>query len=193
MIGGRAQDAIDEGNRAHQLDPLSPIIAAQQAQAYTYDRQYDKAIELFKRVIADNPNFGRAHSELAYAYWGAHKYPEAIQEWKTGSQLEGDKNYMDWTAALDAGFCSGGWPDALRKALAVSLAQRNSKAEYISPYGIAALYAALGDKEHAFEWLNTAYQEHDISTIQLRTDFAMDSLRSDPRYTELVRKIGLPQ
>jgi hypothetical protein len=55
------------------------------------------------------------------------------------------------------------------------------------------LYADLGDKDHAFEWLNTAYQEHDIALIGLRTDFRMDSLRSDPRYAELVGKIGFPQ
>ncbi len=193
MIGGRAQEAIDEGNRAHQLDPLSPIIAAQQAQAYALDRQFDKAIEIFRKVIADNPAFGRVHSELASAYWGEHKYQEAIQEWKTGSQLEGDKNYMEWAAALDAGFRNGGWSGALRHGIEVSLAQRNSKAEYVSPYGIAGLYADSGDKEHAFDWLNTAYQEHDVSLVGIRTDFAMDSLRTDPRYTELVRKIGLPQ
>jgi serine/threonine protein kinase/tetratricopeptide (TPR) repeat protein len=192
-MGGRAQEAIEEGNRAHQLDPLSPIISAQQAQAYTYARQFDKAIEIFKKVIADNPTFGRGHSELAYAYWGAHKYPEAVQEWKTGSQLEDDKNSMEFAAAMDTGFRAGGWPVALRKAIEVSLAQRNSKAEYASPYGIAQLYADLGDKNHAFEWLNTAYQEHDMSLLSLRTDFTMDSLRSDPRYAELVRKIGFPQ
>jgi len=192
-IGGRAQEAIEEGNRAHQLDPLSPIIAAQQGQAHVYAGQFDQAIEIFKKVIADNPTFGRGHSELAYAYWGAHKYPEAIQEWKSGSQLENDKNSMEYATAMDTGFRSGGWPGALHKAVEVSLAQRNSKAEYASPYNIAQLYADLGDKGHAFEWLNTAYQEHDMSIISLRTDFTMDSLRSDPRYAELVRKIGLPQ
>jgi TolB-like protein/Tfp pilus assembly protein PilF len=76
---GRAQESIDEGNRAHQLDPLSPIIAAQQAQAYSVDRQFAKAIELYKKVIADNPTFGRGHTEMANSYWGEHKYPEAIQ------------------------------------------------------------------------------------------------------------------
>jgi serine/threonine protein kinase/TolB-like protein/cytochrome c-type biogenesis protein CcmH/NrfG len=192
-IGGRAQEAIDEGNRAHQLDPLSPIISAQQAQAYTYDRQFDKAIEIFKKVIADNPTFGRAHGELAYAYWGAHEYPEAIQEWKTAAQLEGDKNYAEYAAALDAGFRVGGWPGALRKGIEVSLAQRKARTGYVSPYQIAELYSDLADKDHAFERLNTAYQEHDINMIQLRTDFTMDSLRSDSRYAELVRKIGLPQ
>ena len=192
-IGGRAQEGIEEANRAHQLDPLSPIISAQQAQAHSYARQFDQAIEIFKKVIADNPTFGRGHSELAYAYWGAHKYPEAIQEWKTGSQLEDDKNSVEFAAAMGKGFRSGGWPGALRKGIEVSLAQRNSKAEYASPYGIAQLYADLGDKERAFEWLNTAYQEHDENIIGLRTDFTMDSLRSDPRYAELVHKIDLPQ
>jgi len=192
-IGGRAQEAIEEGNRAHQLDPLSPIISAQQAQAYTYAHQFDQAIEIFKKVIADNPTFGRGHTELAYAYWGVRKHPEAIQEWKTGAQLEGDKNTAEWAAALDAGFRSGGWPVALRKGIEISLSQRNSKAEYVSPYSIAGLYADLGDKDRAFEWLNTAYLEHDENLISLRTDFTMNSLRSDPRYAELVRKIGLPQ
>ena len=191
-IGGRAQEAIDEGARAHQLDPLSPIIAAQEAQAYASARQFDRAIDVFRKVIADNPSFGRAHGELAIAYWGTHKYQEAIQEWNTAAKLEGDKNYMEWAAAMDAAFRSAGWGAAERKGLEVALAQRKDKSGYVSPYGIAGAYADLGDKDHAFEWLNTAYQEHDVALIGLRTDFAMDSLRSDPRYADLVRKIGLP-
>jgi hypothetical protein len=63
----------------------------------------------------------------------------------------------------------------------------------MSPYFIAQLYGDLGDKGHAFEWLNTAYAEHDLPLTELRSDFLMDSLRSDPRYIELVRKIGFPQ
>jgi eukaryotic-like serine/threonine-protein kinase len=192
-MGGRAQESIDEANRAHQLDPLSPIIGHVQGEVYAADRQFDKAIEMEKKVIADNPTFGVAHMGLAISYWGEHKYPQTIQEWGTSAQLEGDKNMAEVAAALDAGFHSGGWPGALRKAIDVSLLQRKSKAEYASPYSIAQLYADLGDKDHAFEWLETAYQEHDLSLSSLPTDFQFDSLRSDPRYTELVRKIGFPQ
>ena len=104
-----------------------------------------------------------------------------------------DKYLAEVVAGMDAGFHSGGWPGALRKAIEVSLVQRKAKAEYVSPYGIAEAYADLGDKDHAFEWLNTAYQEHDLGLITLRVDYTMDSLRSDPRYAELVRKMGLPQ
>jgi len=190
-IGGRVQESIDEGNLARRLDPLSPIIAFQQAQAYSRGGQIDKAIELYKKVIADNSTLGIAHWGLARSYWGEHKYPQAIQEFEIDAQLEGDKNRIEYTAAQDAAFRSGGWPSALRKGIEVSLAQ--AKTSYVPPYQIAQLYAELGDKDHAFQWLNTAYQEHGHLLYGLRTDFALDSLRSDPRYAELVRKIGLPQ
>ena len=94
---------------------------------------------------------------------------------------------------LDAGFRSGGWPAALHKAIEISLAQRNAKTSYVSPYQVAALYADLGDKDHAFAWLNTAYEERDVAIISLQIDFTMDSLRHDPRYAELVHKVGFPQ
>jgi eukaryotic-like serine/threonine-protein kinase len=190
---GRAQEGIEEGNRARQLDPLSPIVGWQQAEAYTNDRQFAKGIELYKRVIADNPAFGRAHGGLARAYWGEHRYPEAIQEIKTDAQLEGDKNYIEVANALDTGFRSGGLSNALREAIKISCAQRQAKTGYVSPYGIARLYADLGDNQHALAWLTTAYEEHDVSLPSLPTDFPFDSLRSDPRYAELLRKMRLPQ
>ena len=118
-LGGRAQESIDEANRAHQLDPLSPIIGVSQAVAYAADRQFDKAIELYNKVIADNPTFGQAHSDLAVPYWAEHKYPQVVQELKAGAQLAGDKNRAEFASALDAGFRSGGWPGALRKAIEV--------------------------------------------------------------------------
>ncbi|HTZ98218.1 MAG TPA: protein kinase [Terriglobales bacterium] len=193
-IPGRVQEAIDEAKRAAELDPLSPIVVSSQGLAYNAARQFDKAVEVQKKVIADNPSFGRAHSELAWTYIGQHKYAEAIQEFKTGSQLEGDKNYIEWANAADSGFRSGGWPEAMRKALEVNLAQRKkSGGEYVSPWGIAQFYALLGDKDRAFEWLNTAYQEHDGSIVNVLTDLEFESIRSDPRFTELAHKIGLPQ
>jgi serine/threonine protein kinase/tetratricopeptide (TPR) repeat protein len=192
-MGGRAQESIDEVNRAHQLDPLAPIIGHAQAEAYFYDHQFDKAIEVEKRVIAENPKFAAAYGGLAYSYWGERKYPQVIEAYKISGQLADDKNLSEVASAMDEGFRSGKWPGALRRAIEVSLAQRKAGTEYVSPYGIAQYYADLGDKNHAFEWLNTAYQEHDIALFQLRTDFTMDSLRSDPRYAEMVKKIGLGQ
>jgi TolB-like protein/Tfp pilus assembly protein PilF/predicted Ser/Thr protein kinase len=192
-FGGRAQESIDEANRAHELDPLSPIISCVRGEVYIFDRQFDKAIEIFKKVIADNPTFSVAHVELGNAYLGEHKYPEAIQEFKTAAQLSGDKDWIEFTVEQEAGYRSGGWPGARRKSIEVLLEQRKAKAQYVSPYSLACSYADLGDKDDAFEWLNTAYQEHDIYLMNVRNDYQMDFLRSDPRYGELLRKMGLPQ
>ncbi len=192
-LGGRVEESIEEANRARQLDPLSPIMGYCQGQAYLADHQFEKAIAIFKKMTVDDPDFGRAHTGLAFAYWGNRQYPQAIQEFKTGSQLEGDQKVNEFAAALDAGFRSGGWPNALHTAIELWLARRKAKIGYVSPFEIARLYGDLGDKNQAFQWLNTAYQEHDFLMNSLRTDFTLDSLHSDPRYAELVRKIGFPQ
>ncbi|MGA7662962.1 MAG: hypothetical protein WBP65_16265, partial [Candidatus Sulfotelmatobacter sp.] len=80
------------------------------------------------------------------------QYPQAIQEFEADAQLEGDKDAFELAAALNAGYRSGGWPSALHNGIEVSLAQ--AKSGYVPPYRIAELYADLGDKEHAFDWLN---------------------------------------
>ena len=190
-MGGRAQEAIEEANRAHELDPLSPVIVFQQGQAYTAARQYDKAIEILKKLVSENPTFGKGYDGLAGAYWGAHRFPESIEAFKKAAQLQGDAVYSEFAAALDRGYRAGGRDGADRAAAEVALQQRK-RGSYVSAYSIAASYADMGDKEHAFQWLNTAYQEHDVLLYQVRIDFNFDSLRSDPRYADLVRKIGLP-
>jgi serine/threonine protein kinase/tetratricopeptide (TPR) repeat protein len=192
-IGGRPQEAIDEVNRARQLDPLAPIIASALGDVYLRNRQFDKAIEAEKKTLADNPSFGVAHWELANAYWGEHKYEQAVQEFQSYGQSTGNQSFAEYAAALDAGYHAGGWPAAERKAIEALHAQRKAKTDYLAAYEIAQFHADLGDKDQAFEWLDTAYQEHNIWVIGIPTDSRMDSLRSDPRYAELVRKIGLPQ
>ena len=81
----------------------------------------------------------------------------------------------------------------MRRGAEAYLAQRKAQTEYVSPYQIAQIYADLGDKDRAFEWLNTAYQEHDTFVAALRTDFVLDSLRADSRYADLVRKMRFPR
>jgi eukaryotic-like serine/threonine-protein kinase len=193
QMGGRIQEAIDESSRAHQLDPLSAIIVFEQSETYVWARQYDKAIEVLKKCIAENPTFARAHQGLAYAYWGARKYPEAIEEFKTYGKTSGDPMFGGFGEALDAGFHSGGWPAALRQGVDYLERQHKSMPDYVFAFFLAKLYAELGDKDRAFESLELAYKKHDIWLIGLRSDFALDSLRSDPRYAELVRKIGFPK
>jgi hypothetical protein len=110
---------------------------------------------------------------------------------KTYGQLYGDRNASDFASAMEHGFRSTGWKGALINGIQTLESQR--KTGYSSPYVIASLYADLGDKERAFQWLNIAYEEHDTNLSALKTNFALDPLRSDPRFAELVRKVGLPQ
>jgi serine/threonine protein kinase len=190
-IGGREQEALAEANRAHQLDPLSPLISYLAGYIQIMARQYDEGIAVCKKFANENPTFARVHLRLAYAYWGKRMYPQVIEEQKAYGQLSGDRNESDFASAMERGFHSGGWKGALAKGIEIRHAQR--KTGYSSAYQIAVLYADLGDKEQAFRWLNTAYQERDWLLLGLKTDFLLDPLRSDPRFVALVRKVGLPQ
>jgi tetratricopeptide (TPR) repeat protein len=190
-VGAREQEALAEVNRAHQLDPLSPIIGVTVGDVLITTRQYDEAIAICKKVADENPRFAVAHFCLYLAYWGKRRYAQVIDEMKAYGQLSGDRNLSDFAFGMEQGFHSAGWKGALIKGIQTRQAQR--KTRYSSPYGIAQLYAELGDKEQAFRWLNTAYQERDAALAGLKTDFSLDSIRSDPRFAELVRKVGLPQ
>ena len=191
LIGGREQEALAEVNRAHQLDPLSPIINREIGTINLMARHYDDAIAACGKLAKDNPTFARAHDCLAQAYWGKRMYPQVIEEWKIFGRLSGDRDEAEFAAALEQGFHAAGWKGALTKGIETRQAQR--KTGYSSAYGIASLYADLGDKEEAFRWLNIAYQERDLYLLGLRTDFLLDGLHSDPRFAELVHKVGLPQ
>jgi len=190
-IGGMEQEALAEVNRAHQLDPLSPIISTTIGDIHTMARRYDDAIAVCKKVASENPTFAQAHDCLAAAYWGKRIYPRLIEELKTYGQLSGDRHDLQFAAAAEQGFRAAGWKSALTKGIEVRQAQ--SKTGYQFAYELAQLYADLGDKDHAFQWLNIAYQERDFYLIGLKTDFLLDPLHSDPRFAELVRKVGLPQ
>jgi len=159
----RQHEALAEIDRAHQLDPLSPIISTVLGFIHYQSRDYDDAIAVYKKVIKENPIFAMAHDSLSDAYWGKHMYAQVIEEYKVFGELSGDRNESEFASALEQGFRATGWKRALTKGIEVRLEQR--KTGYSSPYDIAGL----------------------------RVDFRLDSLRSDPRFAELVRKVGLPE
>jgi TolB-like protein/Tfp pilus assembly protein PilF len=190
-IGGREQEALTEGNRARQLDPQSAIMTSNIGQIHIMARRYDEAIAICKKLATENPTFAGAHDCISYASWGKRMYPQVVEEEKLLAQLNGDRKEAEVASTIEREFRSAGWNGALTKGIEILQARR--KTGYSSAYRIATLYADLGDKDQAFEWLNTAYQEHDFSLFGLKTDFLLDPLRSDPRFAELVRKLGLPQ
>lgn len=155
-LGSRKQEALAEIDRAHHLDPLSPIISVDAGWDHERARQYDEATVICEKVANENPTFAPAHACLAYAYWARRMYPQVIEELRAFGQLSGDRNQSDFASAMEQGFRSAGWKGALTKGIEARQAQRQSG--YSSAYLIAMLYAELGAKDQAFKWLNTAYQ-----------------------------------
>ena len=190
-IGGREYEALTEVNRAQQLDPLSPMIATAVGYIHTLARRYDEAVSVCQKVVNENPTFVPAHDCLESAFWLKGMYPQAIEEWKNSARLSGDRKDFESASAFDKDFRSAGLEGALTKWLERLQGQRRSG--HASAYEIAQHYGELGDKEQTIRWLSSAYQEHDYGLVGLRTFPPFDAFRSDPRFAELVRKVGLPQ
>ncbi len=190
-MGGREPEALAQITRARLLDPLSLAVNVNVAYVHIWARRFDEAIAVSKKLASESPTFAGAHDSLAAAYWGKRMYPQVIEEMLAHSKLSGDRNDSEFATALQQGFRSAGWKGALTNAIEARQAQRQKG--YLSAFEIGELYADLGDKEQSFRWLNTAYQERDWLLVGLKTDFQLDPLRSDPRFAELVRRVGLPQ
>jgi adenylate cyclase len=186
----RHQEAIAQINRARELDPLSPVVTRVVGGILVTAGHYDQGIAICKQLAQENPTFAIAHDCLFYAYWDKRMYPQAMEEFKVNAELMRDPENAENAAAMERGFRSSGWPGAQTQL--ISVFENRRKNGYASPFMIARLYADVGNREKAFEWLDIAYREHDCLLIELNSWVQFDDLRLDPRFAALVRKIGLP-
>jgi len=192
---GRFDESLAEYNRAMELDPLSLAISSDLGWTYFHLRQYDRGIEHLKKLIELDPTFERTRFYLASLYEEKQMFEAAIEERQKGL-LIGGRNVDRVSAAmkrlsnaLATAGPKGYWQTSLE--LTQNAAKRNE--ERVNSAEIAMIYAKLGDKDAAFEWLENAFQERRSDLIFLKVDPAWDSLRSDPRFSDLVRRTGLPQ
>lgn len=186
-ILGQPDAAIVEAQRAYELDPLSLIINARLGHNYYYARRYDQAIEQYKKTLELDPNFAIAHSRLGWAYAQKGMHREAVEEFLMAYTLSGESS--ETVAALKQAFTESGMRGYWRKAL--ELEQEKAKHRYVSAYESAVLYARLDEKEQAFKWLEKAYEERSSGLVYLKVDPSLDSLRHDPRFADLLRRIHL--
>jgi TolB-like protein/DNA-binding winged helix-turn-helix (wHTH) protein/Flp pilus assembly protein TadD len=186
---GRRAEALAELAKSRELDPNYNFDDTE-ADIYYQARDYPALVELSRRALASNPDDGFLYAFLGMGYQGTGKRAEAIPEYqKVVAMSNGDPHPSALLASAYA--VSGRRPEAEK--LLRDL-ERKSKVGYVSPYLIATVYAALGDKDKAFQFLEKAYQERSGElTWDLRADSRIDNLRSDPRFEGLVRRIGLPQ
>jgi TolB-like protein/DNA-binding winged helix-turn-helix (wHTH) protein/Flp pilus assembly protein TadD len=182
---GRYDEAIVEMKRAENLDPLSLIINADLAELLLLAHSYDESIRQSRKTIEMDPNFALAHNQLGQAYLQKQMHDEAITELQKAVQLSAGSPTC--IANLARAYAASGKRSEAAKLL--NDLKKRSNSTYSHAPEIAVIYAALGDRDQAMLWLEKGYEERFNPGVLLRPGF--DPLRSEPRFQELVRRIGL--
>ena len=184
---GRTNEGLAEIRRAQELDPLSLPISMTLGWLLCDAGRTDEGIEELRKTLEMDPAFIVAHHRLALCYERKGAYDGAIAEYEKvidlGAKVLG-------TAGLGQAYAMAGKRNEARQELAKL--QELSKQRNAWPSLFAYIYAALGDKDQAFAWLDKSIDEHDLVTARLKVDARFDNLRSDPRFAEIVKRVGLP-
>jgi tetratricopeptide (TPR) repeat protein len=182
----RVDEAMAQHKRALELNPLSLITSTNMGELLFDTRHTDQAIEQYRKTLEIDPNFTPIHKELGDAYESKGMYREAVAEWQKNLIADGESSTA---AAIGRAYSISGYKGALRTWIQVLTSP--SDHGYVPPAFIASLYARLGENDHAFEWLAKAHQERDSDLVFLKVEPVWDNLRSDPRYADMLRRIGL--
>jgi len=183
MFLGQADESVEQITQAQELDPLSLIINANVGFMRYYARRYDEAIEYYRKALEMDPNFAEIHWYLGMAYCQKGLHEEAIQALQRATALSG--GFDKHRGSLGYAFVLAGRKDEAIKIV------NDLKEKGQDRYYAAIVYAALGDKDRAFECLEKCYKERSNDMAYLKVDPAFDSLHSDPRFKALLKKIGL--
>ena len=181
----RPDEAVAEIKRARELDPLNSVMNVDVGQILTFARRYDEAIEALREAVEMEQGSANAHWNLGAAYELKGMYAEAVAEYAEAYTLLGEGRQA---AELKKAYESGGIKGFWRK----RLEQLTSRPGHDESTEIAILHANLGDKDQAFAWLEKSYQERSPTLVGLKSSPWFDALRPDPRYTDLLRRTGLP-
>jgi len=185
----RPQEALTEIRRAYELDPFSLSINLDMGVVYFNARQYDEAIKQFYKTLEMNPDFFHAHLFLADAYEQKGMYEEAATAFEKVITLRGGS--VEMAAGLRNGYKASGERGYFQEKLKFLEGRWRRKKE--GAYQIAEVHASLGEQDRALEWLEKAYERRDMSLVNLRVTPKFDGLRSNPRFQDLLRRVGLPQ
>ena len=186
---GKQEQALKEIRRAQELDPLSLPINCSVVYVLYFGRQYDEAIAVGKKTLEMDQTFALAHQRLGMAYVGKKMHPEAIAEFKQAANNSNDAP-LAIVSLGHAYAMSGNKKEALR---VLAELKDMSQRRYVSAYSVSTIYAGLGEKEQAFQWLQKADDERNTEIVFMKVDPRLDPLRDDPRFQELVKKVGIPQ
>jgi TolB-like protein/Tfp pilus assembly protein PilF len=184
---GRHEPAVSEARLALELDPLNLMISTWLGRRYYLARDYSAAIAQNRDSVEMDPNFAAAHLQLGEDYVQAGSTAEGVNELTRAATQSGD-NPLYVTQVAVALAAAGRTGEALRMAHKL---QVTPQTRYVSPYGMAQIYAALGREDDTFHWLQAAYDDHAVWMGYLAVDPIFDRYHSNPRFAEAVRRVGL--
>jgi serine/threonine protein kinase len=187
LARGQFNQALQELKRAQELDPLSPIINTDIGLVSFYSRDYDHSIEYFRRMCELFPDFFPAHLYLGWAYTQKQMYGEATNEYQQAATLS--KGHVLVSAMTGYNYAVSGKETEARKVL--KELQDRSLREWVPPLRFAIIYAGLGEKDQALEWLYKANDELDLLLIYIKVSPFFDTLRNDRRFVALVERLHL--
>jgi tetratricopeptide (TPR) repeat protein len=182
----RPKEAMEQIEKALELDPLNALFQAIYAMDLMYAHRYDDAIVVLRDTLKATPNHPVALSALRSAYHMTQRYNEALEIWKASYAARGDKEAVE---ALTQGFAKGGYKGALRRVAETFVAR--SRTTFVTPWQIGTLYTRAGMNKEALDWLEKAYEAHDPNSIYLGVDPIFDILREEPRFQDILRQMKL--
>jgi serine/threonine protein kinase/tetratricopeptide (TPR) repeat protein len=188
---GRSDQAIAEAKRAAELEPLNLKFSDSLATMYKQAGQYDQAIERYKKNLEMDPNYGPSVYNLAFTYPLTHQYDLWLDGWKRAATLSNDREDLAIAEEAARVYSKSGYHATIKKIIELKL--QLAKRQYVDPAEIAFNYAELGDNDQAFSWLEKAYSEKSNFIGYIKVNHALDGLHSDPRYADLLKRMGLPQ
>jgi tetratricopeptide (TPR) repeat protein len=185
----RIDEALIEIQTALDLDPLSVIINRIYADILMDGRRFDESIQQYHKTLELDPNLPIVHYFLARAYTAKGMYDEAVAEYTKTAEL--NKVPPEAIKRLKEIYAKSGWKSYVQAQLdqlTVGLERRQ-----LPPFVIATIYTQLDRKDEAIDWLEKGYEERDFRMTLIRVAWELDSLRSEPRFKELIRRMGLPE
>jgi len=186
MVEGRFDEALAESRLGVELEPATPFFHVVRAEILYNARKYDQAIQEATSVLKDHPDFVLASYWLGSAYREKKMYPEAIATFERARKMTGDLPFMVM-AYGQAQAVAGNTAEA-KKALAILT--KMQKTTFVPDIYPAAIYVALGEKDHAFQLLDSAYQQRVDRLVYFGVEPMADPIRSDPRFAQLMAKVG---
>lgn len=189
---GRREEALAQNRQASAVDPLYTEMNLYVGYALLGLHRYDEALAEFRKMLELDPNSVNAHWSMGNAYGKKGMFKESIEEWRRAYTLDGNTELAGVLGACDSDSCYQEALKAVARKRLEKYERSTAKGIYVDPVAYVEPFVQLGDKDHAFAWLEKAYEERSSGLALLKDFEVADYLKSDPRFADLVQRIGIP-